>query len=343
MDEKLGELKFKAMNLNTIEIKYDFSYPKIYQDLLENGMLNWGVFGPNWVKNEFPKLKNTQPLLLFGDDFELLDFDSIDEEIIALKDPDDYRQTNPKFNFIPFGKNGAGDLYCFQFDAINNNEIPIVLVWHDEDKATVFAKNLQDFIFRSMLETIVNFETEYSLLSEGDFYENLSNYRQSHVSFLSDAQKKRINFWYSLIIDNKRLTTQLLSDSEVEKLKIELNTLIHFPDLNTSFEYQLEEQIPETTEFNKRRVGNVIINYRYEIKPDPKIETLLKELNWRENKLKIPNSISLFRNNMVVFGIPSLVTLGEPFLEKLTILKNLCQENIELTFTENETNQLYKI
>lgn len=331
------------MNLNEIAIKYDFSYPKIYQDLLENGMLNWGVFGPNWVKNEFPKLKKTPPLLLFGDDFELLDFDSIDEEIIAFKDPDDYRKTNSKFNFIPFGKSGAGDLYCFQFDAIKNNEIPIVLVWHDEDKATVIAKNLQDFMFRSMLETIVNFEKEYSLLSEGDFYENLSNYRQSHFSFFSDTQKKCINFWYSLIIDKKRPMIQLLSESEIEQLRMELNTLIHFPDLNTSFEYQLEEEFPEITEFNKRRVGNVTLKYLYEMKPDPKIETLLKKLNWREKKVKNPNSIVLFRNNMVVFGIPSLVTLGEPFLEKLTELKNLCQDNLELTFTENESNQLYKI
>lgn len=37
---------------------------------------------------------------------------------------------------------------------------------------------------------------------------------------------------------------------------------------------------------------------------------------------------------MVVFGIPSLVTLGEPFWKKLTELKNLCQDNLELTFTE---------
>lgn len=88
---------------------------------------------------------------------------------------------------------------------------------------------------------------------------NLSNYRQSHFSFFSDTQKKCINFWYSLIIDKKRPMIQLLSESEIEQLRMELNTLIHFPDLNTSFEYQLEEEFPEITEFNKRRVGNVTL------------------------------------------------------------------------------------
>jgi len=228
------------MNLEQIEKKYNIAYPKLYKILDKVEMLSWGEFGSNWFKNEFPKQVIKPPLLLFGNDFELLDNEMIANEIEAFKDPEDYRQTDPKYNFIPFAQNGAGDLYCFQFDKKDGNNIPVVLVWHDSNLVQVLAKNLQDFMFRSMLETIIDFEEESSLLKEGGLFKNLKNYQKTHLEFLSTNQQEIIIEAYTKIISDQRNNDAILNDSEIKQLIDIMKTEIFFDDLDSEFTYQIE-------------------------------------------------------------------------------------------------------
>ena len=44
--------------LQQIEQTYGFQYPKLYHQLYEDGMLNWGQFGPRWYELEYPKLQS---------------------------------------------------------------------------------------------------------------------------------------------------------------------------------------------------------------------------------------------------------------------------------------------
>ena len=78
----------KTSNMNLlqqIEQTYNFQYPKLYHQLYEDGMLNWGQFGARWLELEYPKIKDNPPLLLEGRmDFEILELSEISEEIEFL-------------------------------------------------------------------------------------------------------------------------------------------------------------------------------------------------------------------------------------------------------------------
>ena len=228
--------------LEEIEQNYKFKYPKLYKQLFEDGMLDWGKFGKDWYVTYFKKMKQNPPLLFWGNDFEILEFDRIIEEIDAFKDPEDYRETKPEFQFVPFAQTGAGDLYVFQFDEENGENIPITLVLHDDESATMLAKNLQDFIFRVLLEAVVNID-EYSRIAEEDFEFNRINILRTHKSYLTEKQfeilseiYKRELFDYSYKVPNGREYTAkgLVSRNELEKI---LQQEIEFEKLNYKFVY----------------------------------------------------------------------------------------------------------
>ena len=51
-------------------------------------------------------------------------------------------------------KNGAGELFCFQFDLQNGEDIPISYFPHYDGMLQILAKNFQDFIFTQLLEAV---------------------------------------------------------------------------------------------------------------------------------------------------------------------------------------------
>jgi len=173
--------------LEQIEQQFNFIYPELYKKLYEDGMLDWGEFGKNWHAIYWEKLKINPPLLLFYDDFEIMDFNHIVEEIEAFKDPDDFRQTKPEFNFVPFAQTGAGDLYVFQFDKTYDKNVPVSLVYHDYETVVMMAKNIQDFIFRGLLEAVVEID-QHTRIAEEDFKLNRSNILRTHKPYLSQTQ-----------------------------------------------------------------------------------------------------------------------------------------------------------
>ncbi|GHS89199.1 hypothetical protein FACS189487_08970 [Campylobacterota bacterium] len=224
--------------LEQIEQKFGFKYPDIYRNLYQDGMLDWfrgwnekWTKERNWGTEVYPTLLDNPPLLLFGTYFELLDFNGIAEAIMELKDPDDYRQIKPEFMFVPFAQTGAGDLYVFQFDRQNGDDIPITLVYHD-DNAVILAKNLQDFIFRMLLESVLSLN-DYSKIDKGDFTANRANILKSHRSYLSEKQVDILSGIYAREL--KECSDKgLIALDELQEI---LQQEIGFAELDMVFEY----------------------------------------------------------------------------------------------------------
>lgn len=69
----------------------------------------------------------------------------------------------------------------------NGDDIPIVLVWHDCNEANYLTKNLQDFIFRTLLTDMTGQDT-YNGLSDEEFKNNCHDIMRTHTKYLTEAQ-----------------------------------------------------------------------------------------------------------------------------------------------------------
>jgi hypothetical protein len=328
--------------LEQIEQKYHFEYPSLYKQLFADNMLYVGVLGADWLTREFPKIRTHPTLLLFGNDFGLMDFAGITSEIEQLSSPDDYRQTKKDLRFIPFAMTGAGDSYCFYLNGQKGDDILITLVWHDMNCVDILAKNLQDFIFRGLLEAVVDIEDE-SFIRHGDLKENIGNMLRSHCKYLTGKQQKiageiyqRDIFSYSYKQPNgSEITLEgLLTYDELNKI---LASEIGFEGLNTSFEYQESEQNPA---LNDRIVGTLSLHISPIPQKHDKISEKLKALNWKS--VNSGDVLIVQRKNVVFFGKPSMDNMDEVFSEKLQEIKAACPD-MKIVFEENETGAKYEI
>lgn len=232
------------MTLLDVEIKHGFTYPIIYKELSQNGMLAIGEYGPNWYTTVYPKLKENPTLLLHSCDFELLNTKDANEAIEELTDPEDYRQIKNEFKFIPFGQSGAGDHYCFFLNEENNGDMPVVFVWHDANEVNYLAKNLRDFIFRMLLVDMSD-QDVYNNVTDGEFKDNLSRVLITHEKYLTDQQNDVLrNVFSREIIDYEIVLPRakdakrgLLTDVELKQLLAEI---IPFDKMDVSFEYSEE-------------------------------------------------------------------------------------------------------
>ncbi|HJT74162.1 MAG TPA: SMI1/KNR4 family protein [Chitinophaga sp.] len=214
--------------LQNIEQQFNFRYPALYHQLLADGMLDWGTFGPDWMSQYYPVLRKNPPLLLFANDFELIEFDEIKEKAADFADPDYWMQVKSGLQFIPFAQNGAGDNYCFFLNAQEGEDIPVVFMWHDANRAEFRAKNLQDFIFRSMLEAVAaEEEADYGLLGTDNFKEDLLRFLRTHKKYLSEKQQQIIERVYTTektnlpLIDGAQLAIIIDKEIRFEKLDME--------------------------------------------------------------------------------------------------------------------------
>lgn len=322
--------------LQTIEQKFGFQYPTMYRQLFENGMLNWGKMGSNWYLEVFPKIKENPPLGLFFDDFEIVDFERIIEEIESFYDSEQIWDINPDFLFVPFAQNGAGDWYCFFYDQNNppkQPDIPIVLLWHDSDKAQILAKNLQDFIFRSLIESVVDIFDE-GLIYSGDFYENIANFFKTHSLYLSENQ--------NIIIKNifeRKITTfdnngddykGLISKNEAKEI---IKKEIDFQQFDETFNpcVEVERELPPL----KNLKGALYLRILPIPPANSPIYNDLKALNWRQNK-NFENGLEYFRKLNVFVPANSdklqrMNYLIDNFKDRLEHLKNT-YEGVEVIF-----------
>ncbi|WP_053912128.1 hypothetical protein [Aneurinibacillus migulanus] len=82
----------------------------------------------------------------------------------------------------------------FQFDKQNGEDVPITLIYHDDITAVVLAKNLQDFIFRDLLEDLTNMK--YSNTASGDLKVNSANILRTHRKYLKHSQVEKLEEIY---------------------------------------------------------------------------------------------------------------------------------------------------
>ncbi|CAA9202843.1 SMI1/KNR4 family protein [Flavobacterium collinsii] len=232
------------MILQDVEKRYEFEYPPLYKQLYEDGMLDIGEYGPNWYSDVYPKLKENPPLLLHSYDFELLSLKGVSREIERLTNPDDYRQIKKEFRFIPFAKSGAGDHFCFFLNGEEDGNVPIVFVWHDNNEVNYLAKNLEDFVFRTLL-TDMSQQDIYNEESEEEFKSNIEEVFKSHEKYLTEERKevlqkllKRDIIDYQIFVEKSKEDARgFLTDLELQKLLVEN---IWFDKMDVTFKYSNE-------------------------------------------------------------------------------------------------------
>ncbi|CAL1516420.1 SMI1/KNR4 family protein [Chitinophaga sp. MM2321] len=171
--------------LEELEQEYHFTYPSLYKRLYKDGMLDWGELNHEWINDVYPGLKGSPPLLLFANNFELMDGEGMSEEL-----EDGFPLADKTHRFVPFAFNSTGDWYAFYYNLQNGEDIPIVQVMRDENEAVILAKNLQDFIFSQMLEAVTNMDANTpDLIVDGDFKENCRNFLRTHAPYLTPHQQ----------------------------------------------------------------------------------------------------------------------------------------------------------
>jgi hypothetical protein len=230
------------MTLSEIESKHGFTYPSLYRQLERDGMLAVGEYGPDWYKLVYPTLTERPTLLLHADDFELLNIMAVAEAADTLLDADDYRQIDPAFRFIPFAQTGAGDHYCFFASGQHDGDMPIVLLWHDQNEAQYLAKNLQDFVFHMLLNSMADQDT-YNEVSDEAFREQLANTLGTHARYLTARQaevlqallaRDILDYEVALPKGRKEAHRGLLTDIELARLREEL---IPYEKFDSCFAY----------------------------------------------------------------------------------------------------------
>lgn len=218
------------MTLSEIEQQYGFTYPALYSQLAGDGMLDVGEYGPDWNEQVFPTLKDRPTLLLHADDFELLSVKAVAEELDELHNADGERQIDPAFTFIPFAKTGAGDHYCFFANGQPMENMPVVLLWHDQDEVNYLAVNLQDFIVRTLLDSMAD-QDRYNDVSDEEFRDNLEKTLGTHLRYLTQKQSTVLQALlardiidYQVALPKGRTETHrgLLTDLELRTARDEL-------------------------------------------------------------------------------------------------------------------------
>ena len=228
------------MNISELEKKYNYKFDPFFKKLWNAGLLDWFkgwknayIPGKTWLTEVYPKIKDNPPILLHtGLDFEMLP----EEEMLNYE----FNEWNdPKHKFIPFAMSGAGDCYAIYANIEIDGNNPIVLVWHDDNATDILSKNLEDFIFRQMIEKIVTIDK-----SEIDYHfngDNLSFQKAVKLDLKSVENYLKPNYVRILTeIYNRDFTNleNIISREEMEQI---FKETIHFELMDTSFKHELEE------------------------------------------------------------------------------------------------------
>lgn len=211
------------------------AFPPLFKQLHAAGRLSWGRPHPQWSEVVFPTLQAEPPVLLYAQEYEPLEPDELLEAWQELTAEDHYNPLRADLQLLPFARTGAGDSYCFWSNAPGVAEPPVVLVWHDDDRADVLAANYQDFLFRKMVEAVAEYEPPYSLLSHGDLAGNLQRWLQTHQSVLSGDQHAALQHLFARTGD---IAEGNISDDDAQAIVAEV---IGFDQLDASFAYVRED------------------------------------------------------------------------------------------------------
>jgi len=197
--------------------------------------LSWGGSHPQWSETVFPTLQDDPPVLLYAQEYEPLEHDELLEAWQELTAEDHYNPLRADLQLLPFARTGGGDSYCFWTNAPGFDEPPVVLVWHDDDRADVLAANYQDFVFRKMVEAVADYERPYSLLSHGELAVNLRRWLQTHQPVLRGDQYAAVA---ALFAREGEIAEGDITDDDAQAL---VKQVIGFPRLDESFAYVRED------------------------------------------------------------------------------------------------------
>ncbi len=227
--------------LEKIEKQYGFIYPELYKRLYTDGMLNWPVDYSEEIPAEY--IENP-PFLFFGYDFQFYGFDWVEEMLAGINDPDDYRAIPDTYKFIPIGETSGGDMYAFQFDMQDGENVPVTLLPHDDCEAVVQAKNLQDFMFRLLMLAASEINDYMPLVDCEGNRNNAFNTIRTHLQYLTKEQAdiltdvyKRKVFTGEDMMGNE--IRQLITDEECAGI---LKKMIGYKKLNYTFVYMGEDK-----------------------------------------------------------------------------------------------------
>lgn len=217
--------------LAEIELATGQTFPALYHRLDAEDRLSWGATHPQWAQVCLPELQPVPPILLYAQDYEPLERGELLEAWQELTAEDHYNPLREDLQLLPFARTGAGDSYCFWTNAPGCDEPPVLLVWHDDDRADVLALNLQDFLFRKMVEAVADYEAPYTLLSHGDLADNLQRWLGSHRAWLRDDQATALE---ALFARSAEIEQGEIDEDQAQAL---VQQLIGFERLDESFAY----------------------------------------------------------------------------------------------------------
>jgi len=220
--------------LSDIEQATGQAFPPLFHQIAAEGRSDWGALGNTWFREVFPTLLAQPPLLLHANEFEPIERSELREAWEDLTAEDHYNPLRKDLQLLPFARSGGGDTYCFWTNAPGFAEAPVLLVCHDDDRADVLAANLQDFLFRKMVEAVAELEAEYTTLVEGDLAANLQAWLGSHRGWLRDDQGRALEALFARTDD---IAAGRISDEEAQAL---VKQVIGFPRLDESFDYVRE-------------------------------------------------------------------------------------------------------
>jgi len=220
--------------LSDIEQATRQAFPPLFHQIAAEGRSDWGALGNPWFREVFPTLLAQPPLLLHANEFEPIERSELREAWEDLTAEDHYNPLRKDLQLLPFARSGGGDTYCFWTNAPGFAEAPVLLVCHDDDRADVLAANLQDFLFRKMVEAVAELEAEYTTLVEGDLAANLQAWLGSHRGWLRDDQGRALEALFARTDD---IAAGRISDEEAQAL---VKQVIGFPRLDESFAYVRE-------------------------------------------------------------------------------------------------------
>jgi hypothetical protein len=233
------------MILDNIEKKYDFTFPNLFKELWNDGMLDWmnGRTIPfnsdeNWAKTIYPEIKDNPPLLLHsgGFDFEMLRAEEmLDFQFDELWDIEEHE-------FIPFAKTDESNVYAFYKNLKVDKEYAIVYIWNDMNETEIIAKNFEDFIFRKMLEAVFDIDKDDL---KGDYKK--SGFDGYKLDLLSDLRsiKPYINETYANILTEfytRDAQESMFSYGLISKEELVETIQKHllFKELDSIFEHEIE-------------------------------------------------------------------------------------------------------
>ncbi|AHY57727.1 SMI1/KNR4 family protein [Stenotrophomonas rhizophila] len=180
--------------LSDIEQATGQAFPPLYRQLDAEDRLGFGGPHPEWFKVVFPALQAAPPVLLYAYDYEPIARERLHEAWSDLTAADHYNPLRADMQLLPFAETGAGDVYCFWTNAPGFAEPPVLLVWHDDDRADLLAANYQDFLFRKMVESVLDLED--SLLDDGALADNLQRWLGTHRAWLRADQVQALETWF---------------------------------------------------------------------------------------------------------------------------------------------------